>query len=132
MPSPPEPTPGIVVAPQLPTSQSSEERWRAQQIGRQELAQAQGYIAKSPIPLLWYDPATGQSLEVGTLIGEFTVKARFTLRGADRPALEVPYRINQDYGLTSISDALRDRMRAAADSESVEAYVFETEDVVPK
>ena len=56
----------------------------------------------------------------------------FDLSDANRAALEVPYQINQSYGLTSISDAVRDRMRAAGYAESVEAYTFETEDVVPK
>ena len=132
MPAPAEPTSDIVVIPQPPASQNNQERWRAQQVDRQVLTQAQTYIAKNPVPLLWYDPAVGQSVEIGTLIGEFTVQARFSLRGANRPALEVPYQINKSYGLTSISDAVRDRMQAAGYAESVEAYTFETEDVVPK
>ena len=132
MPAPAEPTSDVVVIPQPPASQNNQERWRAQQVDRQVLPQAQTYIAKNPVPLLWYDPAIGQSVEIGTLIGEFTVQARFSLRGTNRPALEVPYQINKSYGLTSISDAVRGRMQAAGYAESVEAYAFETEDVVPK
>jgi hypothetical protein len=123
---------GVVVVPRTPVQLNNQERWRAQQIDRQVTEGAQVYTAKGPSPLYWYDPATGQSLEIGTLIGDFTVQARFTLRSTASPALEVPYRINADYGLTSISDAIRGRMQAAGYTESVEAYVIQTEDIVPK
>jgi hypothetical protein len=126
------PTPAIVVVPQTPIAQDNEQRWRAQQQDRQVLERTQTYIARNPVPLLWYDPLTGQSLDIGTLIGEFTVQARFVLRSKNALALEVPYRINADYGLTSISEALLTRMREAKYQESVEAYVMQTEDVAPK
>jgi len=130
--APTSPTTGVVVVPQTPLALNNHDRWRAQQIDRQVLEQAQTYVARRPVPLQWYDPLTGQSLEIGTLIGDFTVQARFTLRGTNSPALEVPYRINIDYGLTSISDAVRSRMQAAGYTESVEAYVVQTDDTVPK
>jgi hypothetical protein len=122
----------VVVVPQPQPALNNHDRWRAQQIDRQVFEQAQVYVARRPAPLQWYDPLTGQSLEVGTLIGDFTVQARFILRGTNSPALEVPYRINADYGLTSISEAVRSRMQAAGYTESVEAYVVQTEDTVPK
>jgi hypothetical protein len=128
----PTAAPDVVIVPRTPSPLNNQERWRAQEIDRQVLQTAQTYIAKNPVALLWYDPLAGQSLEIGTLIGEFTVQARFTLRSTNSPALEVPYRINFDYGLTSISDAVRERMQAAGYTESVEAYVVEAEGIVPK
>lgn len=118
--------------PLTPVPLNNHDRWRAQQIDRQVLETARTYTARTPVPLLWYDPLTGQSLEIGTLIGDFTVQALFTLRNTNSPALEIPYRINLDYGLTAISDAVRERMRAAGYTESVEAYVIQTEGVAPK
>jgi hypothetical protein len=121
-----------VVVPRTPSAQTNQERWRAQQVDRQVLETAQTYSARSPAPLLWFDPLTGQSILIGTLVGDFVVQARFVVRGTQQPALEVPYRINKDYGLTSISDAVRDRMNTAGYTESVEAYVVQTEDIAPK
>jgi hypothetical protein len=37
-----------------------------------------------------------------------------------------------DFGLTAISDAVRERMRNAGYTQSVEAYVFQADDVQPK
>lgn len=122
----------IVIAPRTPSAQDNQDRWRAQQIDRQVLETAQIYVAKQPAQLLWYDPLTGQVLSIGTLLGDFVVQARFVTRSTNEPALEVPYVINRDYGLTSISDAVRERMRAAGYTESVEAYVIESEGIVPK
>jgi hypothetical protein len=82
--------------------------------------------------LLWYDPRTGQSLEIGTLLGEFQASAQFTLRGSDQPAIEVPYRINNDFGLTAISDAIVQRMNEAGYGERVDAYVLLSEAVQPR
>ena len=71
-------------------------------------------------------------MPIGTLSGEFPVQAEFILRGDQQAALEVPYRINNDFGLTSISEAVRARMQAAGYSQSVEAYVLRTADIYPK
>lgn len=128
----PAPTSSVVIIPQTPTPLSNHDRWRAQQVDRQVLEGAQTFVARNPAPLLWFDPVTGQSLEIGTVLGDFTVQARFALRSTGQQALEVPYRINIDYGLTSISDAVRSRMQAAGYTESVEAYVIQTDDTVPK
>jgi len=81
---------------------------------------------------MWYDPTTGQSLEIGTIRGEFPAQAEFVLRSNQHPALEVPYRINVDFGLTAISEAVRDRMKAAGYTESVEAYIERSDAVVAK
>jgi len=125
-------TPAVVVIPQTAVPLNNEQRWRSQQVDRQVFDPQRLYIANNDVPLLWYDPVTSQSLEIGTIRGEFPAQAQFTLRSNRRPALEVPYRINQDFGLTAISEAIRARMRAAGYTDSVEAYIEQTEAVVPK
>lgn len=130
--SSPLPTPAVVVIPQTAVPLNNEQRWRAQELERHVFDQQRLYIANDFVPLLWYDPITGQSVEIGTVRGEFLVQAQFIFRGNRQPALEVAYRINQDFGLTAISDAVRERMQAAGYTDSVEAYIEQTEVVVPK
>jgi len=126
------PTSSVIVVPRTVVPETNEQRWRAQEIDRQVIQPPQIYVAKSLVPLLWYDPVTGQSLQIGMIFGEFPVQAHFTLRSSQQPALEVPYRINNDFGLTSISDAVRDRMQNAGYTQSVEAYTIITDTVQPK
>jgi hypothetical protein len=118
--------------PRTAVPQSSEERWRAQQLERQPFDPPAAYVAVVETTLFWYDPLTGQSLEIGRLLGEFQATARFILRDGNRQAVEVPYRIKQDYGLTAISPAAIQRMNAAGYTQSVEAYVLQTDAVRPK
>jgi hypothetical protein len=125
-------TPAVIVVPltQLPTT--NEERWRAQQQDRKVNDPPTSYIAKNPTTLWWFDPLTSQSVQIGTISGEFPAQAEFTLRSAQQAALEVAYVINVDFGLTAISEAVRERMKAAGYSQSVEAYVLRTADIQPK
>lgn len=125
-------TPAVIVVPLTQVPATSQERWRAQQKDRKVNDPKRIYIAKSSTTLWWYDPITSQSLPIGTISGEFPVQAEFTLRSMQQVALEVPYRINNDFGLTAISEAVRERMRAAGYSQSVEAYVLRTDDIQPK
>jgi hypothetical protein len=107
--------------------------WRQQQVERQDFAEAKAYITTSPTPLYWYDPTTGQSLEIGRLFGEFVAVAQFQLKARDNaPALEVPYQINQDYGLTAISPVLIERMKSAGQTNAVVAYVLLDNTITPK
>jgi hypothetical protein len=124
--------PVIVIQPKTPPGETNQARWRAQQLDRQVFDPPRSYVTRQGTALFWFDPRTSQSLEIGTLLGDFTATAQFTLRTSEQPALEVPYTINADYGLTAISDALIQRMRAAGYSERVEAYVFFTEATVAK
>jgi hypothetical protein len=122
----------VVIQPQIPPTPTNEQQWRAQQVNRSPFDPPREYITQSGAPLLWFDPRTGQSLEIGTLLGVFTAEAAFELRGSKQAAIEVPYRINKDYGLTAISDALIARMNTAGYTERVEAYVVLSEAVTPK
>jgi hypothetical protein len=124
--------PVVVVVPQTQAPVTNEQRWRAQQQDRKVNDPPRVYVARIPVTLWWYDPLVSQSVQIGTIRGEFPVQAEFVLRGGGGAALEVPYVINSDFGLTAISEAVRERMRAAGYSQSVEAYVLRTDDTQPK
>jgi len=125
-------TPAVIVIPLTPAPETNQQRWRAQQQDRKVNDPPRLYIALNPTTIWWYDPLTSQSVPIGTLSGEFPAQAEFTLRGQSQAALEVPYVINADFGLTAISEAVRERMKAAGYSQSVEAYVLRTADIQPK
>jgi hypothetical protein len=124
--------PAVIVVPLTQAPETNEQRWRAQQQDRTVNDPPHPYIASSPVTLWWYDPLISQAVPIGTISGEFPVQAEFILRGAQQAALEVPYRINNDFGLTAISEAVRERMKAAGYAQSVEAYVLQTADTHPK
>lgn len=106
--------------------------WSSQQAQREDFASQRLYRANTPVSLLWYDPVTGQHLEIGRIVGQFPVTAQFLLKSSQNAqALAVPYRISQDYGLTAISPAIIDRMRSAGAQDSVEAYVLAGDTIVP-
>ena len=122
-------SPSVVVVPRTAVPLDNLQRWRAHELSREAFAEPRTYRANQPTTLFWFDPANEQIVEIGTIIGAFPAQAQFTLRDTNQPALEVIYRINSDFGLTSISEALRARMRAANSGESVEAYVLVSEAV---
>jgi len=126
------PTPAVIVVPLTQAPETNEQRWRAQEQDRKVNDPPRIYVARSTVTLWWYDPLIGQSVPIGTISGEFPAQAEFTLRGAQQAALEVPYRINNDFGLTAISEAVRERMKAAGYTQSVEAYVLRTADIHAK
>jgi hypothetical protein len=128
----PSATPAVVIVPATPVPQTSEERWRTQQIERQVLDEKPLYTARQPVPLLWWDPNTAQVVEIGLIRGDFPVQATFTFRPTGQQALEVPYRINGDFGLTAISGALRERMAAAGYTEFAETFVLFSAAVQPQ
>jgi hypothetical protein len=125
------PTPEVQIVPAQRPTPTSEERWRAQQQDREVLLPPRLYSIQSTATLNWYDPLTGQVLEIGTVRGLVPAQAIFVFRPVSQPAIEVPYRINNDFGLTSISSALVERMRQAGYQESVEAFVLLDETIVP-
>jgi hypothetical protein len=112
--------------------ETKEQCWQAQQQDRKVNDPPRIYIARNPVTLWWYDPLTSQSVPIGTISGEFPAQAEFTLHGEQQAALEVPYVINVDFGLTAISEAVRERMKAAGYAQSVEAYVLRTADIQPR
>jgi len=110
---------------------SNEARWRAQQENRQVFPEPQSYSTTGS-ELLWFDPVTQQSLTLGTITGGFTAQASFVLRGPGVEALEVPYQLNQSYGLTALSPAVVERVRAAGFEDWIETYVIVTPNVTSR
>jgi len=125
-------TPAVIVVPLTQLPETNEARWRAQQQDRKVNDPPRIYISRNPVTLWWYDPLTSQAVPIGTISGAFPAQAEFILRGTQQAALEVPYVINSDFGLTAISEAVRERMQAAGYSQSVEAYVLRTADIQPR
>jgi hypothetical protein len=121
-----EPLPPLALF--TPTPFTNESRWRDQQIGRHTFEPLRHYGTASS-ELWWYDPINQQSVILGRITGDFSAQAEFTLRGQGVPALEVPYQVNLSYGLTALSPALLDRIRAAGYSAWIETYVFLTPSV---
>jgi len=124
--------PAVIVVPLTQLPETNQEHWRAQQQDRMVNDPPRVYIAKNSVTLWWFDPLTSQAVPIGTISGEFPAQAEFTLRSAQQAALEVPYVINVDFGLTAISEAVRERMKAAGYAQSVEAYVLRTTDIQPR
>lgn len=122
----------VVIIPATRPPQSGIERWRAQQSNREAIEPPATYTVGAPTPLLWWDPATNQALEIGLVDGEVPAQARFTLTQTGEPAIEVVYQVNRSFGLTAISAAVRDRMAAAGFTETVEAYIVITDAVRPR
>lgn len=134
-PAPEPPTPTLVPIPTLtlPTLPllSNEERWRLQQLDRQVFPELRLYTTKRS-ELYWYDSVNEQEVLIGVINGEFMAQARFIFRKNNRLALEVPYHLNQSYGLSALSPALVERIHAAGYSDWIETFVYITPDIQPQ
>jgi hypothetical protein len=117
---------------QLPTviPMSHQERWRLQQIGRTPLPQLRPFTTTGS-DLWWFDPINQQAVILGRISGTFLVQATFTLKDQQQPAYEVPYQVNQSYGLTALSPVLVKRIEAAGYKDWIETYVVSTAEVRP-
>lgn len=120
----------IEVTPRLRATPTGDERWAAFAGQRQLFDTPVRVTTLQPTPLLWLDPRNGQVLEIGLLNGDFVATAQIVLTSDNSVAYEVDYRINQDFGLTSISEAVAMRMRDAGYAASVRAFVVVTDNVV--
>jgi hypothetical protein len=120
----------IEVTPRLRATPTGDERWAAFTTQRQLFDTPKRITTLQPTPLLWLDPRNGQVLEIGLLNGDFVATAQMILTSDSSAAYEVDYRINQDFGLTSISEAVAMRMRDAGYAASVRAFVVITDNVV--
>lgn len=125
------PTPEATFVLPTPPQVTNEERWRAQELNRTLIEPPQVYTSSSS-ELWWYDPVNQQHIILGTFSGNFIAQARFTLRGQGVEALEVPYHVNQSYGLTALSPAIVERIRVAGNAEWIETYVFVTPNIAPR
>ncbi|MCS6882128.1 MAG: hypothetical protein RMK84_00175 [Oscillochloridaceae bacterium] len=121
--------PPLLIAPA--PERSNEQRWREQQLDRQVFPAPRLYTTRNA-ELCWYDPLNQQHVVLGRIGGDFLVQATFVLRDRGLPALEVPYRINVSYGLTALSPAYIERLKAAGYVDWVETYVLASPDVHPR
>lgn len=128
--SAPTPITRVIITPQLRATPTGDERWSAYVSDRVAFDAPQRMVTLAPSPLLWLDPRNGQVLEIGLLNGGFVATAQMVLTSDKNQAYEVDYTINQDYGLTSISDAIVMRMRNAGYQASVRAFVIASDNVI--
>lgn len=132
-PPPSEPLPSPTVNPEFTTVQfpNATERWRYVQINRTVLDGVQTYTTPSKQLLWWYDPVFGQPVKLGEIQGDFQVQATFRFRGQEVEALEVPYQVNQSFGIT-LPSAIVQRIQRAGGGEWIEAFVYKTDDIRPR
>jgi hypothetical protein len=141
-PEPAEPTPEPSPQPDLADAtlpgaqQDYLERWRYVQRDRTPISDTYGepirmYQTTGWHWLWWYDPIYGQPVALGQITGEFPVQATFRFRGQLVDGLEVPYEINNSFGI-ALPDAIVARMRAAGYTDRVEAFVYQTNDMAPQ
>jgi hypothetical protein len=120
----------VVVTPRLIATPTGDERWAAFVSNRSAFESPMRMSTLAPSPLLWLDPRNGQVIEIGLLNGDFVATATMNLTSDNSKAYEVEYRINQDYGLTSISEAVAMRMRDAGYAASVRAFVVANDNII--
>ena len=134
-PPPAPPVEDVLVNPelanvQLPAPADLEARWRDMQVERTPFEPA-SFVSSGWETVWWYDPLFGQLLPVGQLRGEFTVQARFRIKGQWISALEMPYNVGKQYDIT-VPDAILKRMQDAGKGDWAEVFVYETNDIQPK
>jgi hypothetical protein len=111
---------------------SVEERWRYVQVDRQPFADGiQTWTTPSRQILWWYDPVFGRAVKLGEIQGDFPAQATFRFRGQEVDAVEIPYNVNQSFGIT-LPPAIQDQIRNAGYGEWIETFVYRTEDIRPK
>ncbi len=132
-PPPSEPQPTPTVNPEFSSVQfpSATDRWRYVQVNRAPLASVQTYTTPSKQLLWWYDPMFGQPVKLGEIQGDFPVQATFRFRGQEVEALEIPYQVNQSFGIT-LPAAVVERIKRAGAGEWIEAFVYKTDDIRPR
>lgn len=131
--APSEPLPSPTVNPEFTTIQfpTAADRWRYVQVNRAPLEAVQTYTTPSKQLLWWYDPVFGQPVKLGEIQGDFPVQATFRFRGQEVEALEIPYQVNQSFGIT-LPSAIVERIKRAGGGEWIEAFVYKTDDIRPR
>jgi len=133
--SPPasEPQPTPTVNPEFSSVQfpSATDRWRYVQVNRTPFETVQTYTTPSKQLLWWYDPVFGQPVKLGEIQGDFPVQAAFRFRGQEVEGLEIPYQVNQSFGIT-LPSAVVERIKRAGAGDWIEAFVYKTDDIRPR
>jgi hypothetical protein len=130
---PPEPVGEPTVNPafgsvQLPSAADLEGRWRDMQVDRAPFEAPRTFVSSGSEIVWWFDPLYGQLVPIGEIRGEFVAQASFRIKGQWIGALEIPYQVNQAYGIV-VPDPILQRMRNAGKGEWAEVFVYQTGDV---
>lgn len=110
---------------------SVQDRWRYVQVERNVLPTVQTYRTTGSEILWWYDPVFGRTIKLGEIQGSFPVQATFRFRGQEAEALEIPYQVNQSFGIT-LPQAVLNQMQQAGVGEWAEAFVYVDSDISPE
>jgi hypothetical protein len=113
------------------TLPSVEERWRYVQVDRQPFESIQTWNTPSRQILWWYDPVYGRTIKLGEIQGDFPAQATFRFRGQEVEAVEIPYNVNQSFGIT-VPPAIVEQIRSAGYGEWIETFMYRTEDIRPR
>lgn len=116
---------------QLPSAADLEERWRQMQVDRQPFDAPRTFVSSGSEIVWWFDPIFGQFVPIGEIRGEFVAQASFRIKGQWIGALEIPYQVNQAYGIV-VPEPIVQRMRNAGKGEWAEVFVYQTGDITQK
>ncbi len=116
---------------QLPSAADMEQRWRDMQVDRTPFEAARPYVSSGSEIVWWFDPLFGQLVPIGELRGEFSAQANFRIKGQWIGALEIPYHVNQAYGII-VPEPILQRMQNAGKGEWAEVFVYQTGDITQR
>lgn len=116
---------------QLPSAADLEQRWREMQVDRAPFEAPRSFVSSGSEIVWWFDPLFGQLVPVGEIRGEFVAQASFRIKGQWIGALEIPYNVNQSYGIV-VPEPILQRMRNAGKGEWAEVFIYQTGDVTQK
>jgi hypothetical protein len=116
---------------QLPSAADLEQRWREMQVDRAPFDAPRSFVSSGSEIVWWFDPLFGQLVPIGEIRGEFVAQASFRIKGQWIGALEIPYNVNQAYGIV-VPEPVVQRMRNAGKGEWAEVFIYQTGDVTQK
>lgn len=116
---------------QLSSAADLEQRWREMQVDRAPFEAPRSFVSSGSEIVWWFDPLFGQLVPIGEIRGEFVAQASFRIKGQWIGALEIPYNVNQAYGIV-VPEPIVQRMRNAGKGEWAEVFIYQTGDVTQK
>ena len=116
---------------QLPSASDLEGRWRDMQVDRTPFDAPRTFVSSGSEIVWWFDPLFGQLVPIGEIRGEFVAQAGFRIKGQWIGALEIPYQVNQAYGIV-VPEPIMQRMQNAGKGEWAEVFVYQTGDITQK
>lgn len=116
---------------QLPSAADLEVRWRDMQVDRAPFDAPRTFVSSGSEIVWWFDPLFGQLVPIGEIRGEFVAQAGFRIKGQWIGALEIPYQVNQAYGIV-VPEPILQRMQNAGKGEWAEVFVYQTGDITQR